>query len=142
MKKNRPRERRREEMQERPARPRNTSSSAASTRKKAARSARPTGSASHTQQIKGKSARPVSPTQARRNPEARRKKRPRRNFLPTIVTVLLLAVVLCGEGTSYCRRDFPLADRYRHLISIRNSNIRIHLRQLQERLLLLQTSVW
>lgn len=98
MKKEQPRERRREEMQERPARPRNTSSSAASTRKKAARSARPTGSASHTQQIKGKSARPVSPTQARRNPEARRKKRPRRNFLPTIVTVLLLAVVLCEGG--------------------------------------------
>ena len=98
MKKEQPRERRREEMQERPARPRNTSSSAASTRKKAARSARPTGSASHTQQIKGKSARPVSPTQARRNPEARRKKRPRRNFLPIIVTVLLLAVVLCGGG--------------------------------------------
>ena len=48
MKKEQPRERRREEMQERPARPRNTSSSAASTRKKAARSARPTGSASHT----------------------------------------------------------------------------------------------
>ena len=98
MKKEQPRERRREEMQERPARPRNTSSSAASTRKKAARSARPTESASHTQQIKGKSARPVSPTQARRNPEARRKKRPRRNFLPIIVTVLLLAVVLCGGG--------------------------------------------
>lgn len=34
MKKEQPRERRREEMQERPARPRNTSSSAASTRKK------------------------------------------------------------------------------------------------------------
>ena len=47
MKKEQPRERIREEMQERPARSRNTSSFAASTRKKAARSARPTGSVSH-----------------------------------------------------------------------------------------------
>ncbi len=52
MKKEQPRERIREEMQERPARSRNTSSFAASTRKKAARSARPTGSVSHTQQTK------------------------------------------------------------------------------------------
>ena len=105
MKKEQPRERRREEMQERPARPRNTSSSAASTRKKAARSARPTGSASHTQQIKGKSARPVSPTQARRNPEARRKKRPRRNFLPIIVTVLLGGgYFLLQKGLSFGRQ--------------------------------------
>ena len=69
MKKEQPRERIREEMQERPARSRNTSSFAASTRKKAARSARPTGSVSHTQQTKSKSARPVSPAQARRNPK-------------------------------------------------------------------------
>ena len=67
MKKEQPRERIREEMQERPARSRNTSSFAASTRKKAARSARPTGSVSHTQQTKSKSVRPVSPAQARRN---------------------------------------------------------------------------
>lgn len=80
MKKEQPRERIREEMQERPARSRNTSSSAASTRKKAARSARPTGSVSHTQQTKSKSARPVSPAQARRNPGGTPEKTPQKEF--------------------------------------------------------------